>query len=148
VLLLKPLTFRDWHRSDSTIDYIEETYLCPSGQEPVSNRVTVLEHGIYPFNGLYMDKRTGEKLKHEAIWWIQACSSTREAERKGEEPPLTEAHLDPLAKAVGFANAADARENIAPVVPDEIRDLAEFGELFTSPDVANQLRPLLYVYWS
>jgi hypothetical protein len=148
VLLLKPLSMRDWYRAVDAIDYIEETYLRPGNAEPQMNHVEVLEHGIYPFSAAYMDKRTGERLPHEIMWWIRAQSSTREAAAAGEEPPLTSEHLDHLARALKFENAAEANENVRPVVPEEIRDLAEFGELFTSPDVVLQLRPLLYVYWS
>jgi hypothetical protein len=37
---------------------------------------------------------------------------------------------------------------VVPKVPEEIRDLAEFGQLFTHAGVWRQLRPVLYTYWS
>lgn len=53
-----------------------------------------------------------------------------------------------LSEHLGFKDYAQANRYIAPIVPGEIRALAEFGDLFTSPDVLLQLRPLLYCYWS
>lgn len=139
VLLITPPTYqRNWSRLDDTIDYIEETYLQKDVRTPQENRADVLRHGIYPFIG-YMDKRTGEKLDDRIFNWIRGTNATKE---------LDTIELDLLAKACGFESNADAWENVAPIIPRDITNLANFLELFTSPDVLLQLRPILYTYWS
>lgn len=131
VLCLRPLACDDWSRFDDTIDYTIETYL---SEDPLTNRVEILQHPPYPYNALYMDKRTGVRVPNEIMWWIRHRSAGKES--------------DELAKLGGFNSHAEADENIAPIVPQEIRDLSQFLGLFTSDDVWMQLRPMLYTYWS
>lgn len=139
VLLLTPATYRrTWSRLDDAIDYIEETYLRKDVKEPCENRADVLRHGIYPFVG-YMDKRTGEKLDDKIFNWIRATNASE---------ALEEWELNLVAKACGFNTSLEAWENVAPIVPRDITNLANYLELFTSPDVLLELRPILYTYWS
>jgi hypothetical protein len=139
VLLIVPPTYqRRWSRFDDAIDYIEETYLRKEAKDPQQNRCDVLRHGIYPFIG-YMDKRTGEKLDDRIFYWVRGTNA---------EKPLSEDELDMLAKACGFESNKDAWENVAPIVPNDITNIATFLNLFTSEDVFLQLRPILYTYWS
>jgi len=139
VLLITPPTYeRTWSRMDNAIDYIEETYLRKDVKDPCENRADVLRHGIYPFIG-YMDRRTGEKVDDRIFNWIRATNTST---------PLPEGELDLVAEACGFESSKDAWENVAPIIPNDIKNLANFLDLFTSPDVLLQLRPILYTYWS
>lgn len=138
VLCIVPPTYqRKWSRFDDTMDWIEETYLRGDG-EMQKNRVDVLRHGVYPFID-YMDKRTGERLDHRIFNWVRATNATE---------PLSEQELDLVAEACGFESNKDAWENVAPVIPRDIANIANFLEVFTSPDVLLQLRPMIYTYWS
>ena len=142
VLLLQPLSMLgEWSRYDDSIDYAQETYL--RGDEAQQNRVEPITHcvaaGLYPWSGTYMDDRTGERLGDMVMHWIRVTNSL-----KGD--PGTE--MDLLARAAGFADHADALAHCAPLVPEEIRDLATFAGLFTDDTVWRQLRPVLYTYWS
>lgn len=138
VLVLTPLTMNDWRRHDDAIDYVEETYLREYDEQQV-NRVHVLPHGIYPWNGSYMDRRTGERIKEpQATLW----------RRRYFTPNITDENRESIAKALGFVDFAEADATYGPIVPEEVRDLAEYGELFTDPDQWKQLKPLLYIYWS
>lgn len=139
VLVISPPTYqRKWSRYDDAIDYIEETYLRKPIEEPQANRVDVLRHGIYPFIG-YMDKRTGEKLDDKIFYWVRATNASEK---------LEEYELDLLAKACGFNSNLEAWENVAPIVPNDVKNIAFFLELFTPLGTWLQLRPVLYTYWS
>lgn len=135
VLLIIPPSFQDsWTRYDDPMDYIEETHL---REDPQANWVKQLKSGIYPFVG-YMDKRTGKDLDDRIFHWVRATHT----------PQFKEVNLDTLAKAAGFKDHNDAVENVAPIVPPDVKNVAQFLELFTADDVWLQLRPLIYVYWS
>jgi hypothetical protein len=68
VLALRPVTKDDWARFDDDLDYMEETY--PWREDSQQHRVQVYEHGPFPFNGSYMDKRDGRRLPDVVFpWW-------------------------------------------------------------------------------
>lgn len=139
VLVIRPVTKDDWSRFDDDIDYMTETY--PWSADSQKNRVQVFDHPPFPFNGFYMDKRDGRKLPDAVFPWWQLQNGTRDRE-------FREQAADLFAREMGFAGHAEAAENVVPQVPEEIRDLAEFGQLFTHAGTWRQLRPLLYTYWA
>lgn len=140
VLVVRPLTERTWDRSDNPIDYAEHNV---TGLEP-DNRVHVLRGGLYPYDGLWMDSRTGEQIMGPDRP-LHTWNTVRRAEDSGwEDRPRI---LDHLAAQMGFTDHAEAERCVVPLVPDSVRRLCEWGGLFTGPDVWLQLRPLLYVYW-
>jgi hypothetical protein len=141
VLVIRPATQKDWFRYDDTIDYMTETY--PWREDSQTARVQVYNHGPFPFNGSYMDARDGRKLPDLVFPWWQIMNS----KVKPEELEHTFGALDMLAREMGFAGQDEAKANIVPQVPAEIRDLAEFGQLFTHAGTWRQLRPLLYTWW-
>jgi hypothetical protein len=151
VLMLTPFSRPDWRRSDDTIDYLTESYQLPGEgiREPAMkdqpDHVAVLPNAPYPFNGMFMDKRTGERLS-KSLDWVRIWNSLGR-HRIFEEGSEQRRMLDLLAQAAGLAGHDEAAEVVVPLVPDEIRDLAEFGQMFTGPDVWLQLRPLLYTFW-
>lgn len=148
VLLLCPVSLNgEWSRFDDAIDYMEETYLRPAAERQ-ANHVQLFRHGIHPFNGSYMDARTGEPMSQEVMTWIRAASSFEAETGRGSDDSLPREELDAITKAsTPFGTFDEAAGNIVPLVPGEVRDLAEYGDLFTAPDVWRQLRPMLYVYW-
>lgn len=134
VLCIRPVGTRawGWYRYDDTMDWMEESTV-----HDQQNRVQVFDQGIYPFTN-FMNAETGEKLGHEALVWVRA--------RNSENADDSEV-LDYLAELAGFASHEDAQRLVVPAVPDEVRALAQFGQLFTDDRVWMQLRPMLYVYW-
>lgn len=138
VLLVVPPTYEDmWTRYDDPIDWIDETYIRQDvGSQ--ANWVKELRHGIYPFIG-YMDKRTGEKLDDRIFHWIRGTN---------RQPKPNEQVLDELAEECGFSDSADALENVAPIVPEDIQNVVAYLELFNDPDSWRDLRPIMYTYWS
>lgn len=143
VMAFQPLMTSDWSRYDDTIDWIEESEV-RTGQR---NKVVRLRHGIYPWNGLYMDARTGERLPHEIMNWIRLQSRVRDQKRKGKDLPIPTA-LDEAAKQAGLKDNDEAEAVVAPVIPNDIRNIVNFLKVFKDPNGYLTLRPLLYTYWS
>ncbi len=147
VLCLRPVWAEDWHRLDDTIDYLEEGIIRagPDGPEP---RVDLLRSGIYPFNAMYVDIRTGVRLGGSTMDWIRARNTGR------PDGPL----MDILAHGITawhtndqtpiFTSNAEAQQCVAHEVPEPIRLLAEWGRLFVDPLTVRQLRPMVYTWWS
>ena len=141
VLVVRPATQKDWFRYDDTIDYMTESY--PWSEDSQKNHVQVYKHGPFPFNGAYMDARDGRKLPDTVFpWWQLVNSKASPGKMKSRFDAL-----DLFAREMGFAGHDEAEANVVPEVPDEIRDLAEFGRLFPDPATWLQLRPLLYTWW-
>jgi|ERR1035437_3399769 hypothetical protein len=139
VLAIRPVCMHTWSRSDDSIDYAQETYLSDELTGDVTrDRAEEIHHGLYPWNGSYMDTRTGAALDDKILWWIRAKNSKSLRDQKD---------LDVLAVAAGFKDHAQALKYVAPEVPTEVRNLTEFANLFTSEHVWRELRPLLYTYW-
>jgi hypothetical protein len=134
VLCLQPLALKDWSRYDDSIDYVEETYL---RDDPQINYVKHLHSGIHPYDGSFVHGQTGKPLTGEALYW-----------RRGVRADLATHELDAVARLAGFKDHADALLNCVPKVPDEIRLLCQYTELFTNEHVYKQLRPMIYTYWS
>jgi len=142
VLVLQPLACHDWYRHDDAIDYVTATYL--EGPEQTGNKVDVLDHGIYPFNGSYMDSRDGNRLDDRIMPWIRIYHYYKDdPEKLDDMAPV----LDQYAQAVGFNDSLEAALHVAPQVPTEIQDLCEFTQIFKKPETVLQLRPMLYTYW-
>lgn len=138
VLLVRPAGYTQWHRYGDPIDTEEEYAL----HGETASRAVALAGGIYPFSGLWMNARTGDRLKepHASVWQRVA--------RKPDGTTDRNRALDLMAKTLGFEDRAETARLMVPYVPPEIRRLCEWAGLFTRPEVCLQLRPLLYVYWS
>lgn len=143
VLVIRPFTLTDWSRSDDSIDYAGEMLTHPGAEDwwqPVRGS------GLHPFEGLFMDAETGENLPHSVIQWVRLVNGL--AERLVPEEDAMSG-LNALALSqTPYATHEEAKARIVPRVPEEVRDVAEFLELFTDGTVWRQLRPLLYTYWA
>lgn len=143
VMALRPLAYPDWGREDDTIDYVTEIHLS-GGQRA---RVEEIPTGIFPFDGRYMDARTGEQLPHEVIWFVRLKNELGIEYMRAVTDGQVSA-LDEAAKAhTPFDSAVEAAGHIVPLVPEEIRDICEFSGLLTEPNGWKDMRPLLYTWW-
>jgi hypothetical protein len=144
VLCVTPIwMYEEWHRADDAIDWVTESYLFDSN--PL-DRVDVFPHGLFPFNGLYMDARNGEILKGRGIMdWIRLWTNLK-PEGKAISREMARDELDDLASSFGMTHA-EAEQYVVPNVPEEVRNLCEFGRLFTDSSTLLQLRPMLCTYW-
>lgn len=143
VLCVRPLGSPDWHRYGDLLDWVHETWLDGPGDGPGRPWVRKLPDAPFPYNGMWMDARTGASIKDS-----RSSSVLAHALARTDGTDLTDDALDKIAERVGFTSAAEARRFLAPDVPDDIRHLCEWGHAFTSPDVVLSMRPVAYCWWS
>jgi hypothetical protein len=145
VLVIRPFVLDSWTRTDDSIDYTWETAEHPGTED----RVQVLAAGIFPFNGLYMDAETGEDLPHDVVQWVRLRNGLVRSGQLSPGDRVTAARLDEIAvQLTRYRTWGEAQDKIVPRVPEEIRDVSEYLNLFPGPDVWKQLRPVLYTYWA
>jgi hypothetical protein len=143
VLVVRPAGSPEWHRYNSPIDYEEEAIRGLF----TDYRVERIVGGIHPYEGIYMDARTGEQIIGEQADRVRGWRRIINARRKVSGADRADL-LNRVARAMGFKDHAEAERYVVPLVPGEIRRLCEWGELFTWPDVWMQLRPVLYTYYA
>lgn len=142
VLMIQPPGYSHWTRYGDQIDQAEENAVHPDEW----GRIVEMPYGLYPFEGLYMDSRDGRKLDSAAKRMIdRVLNSMDENETKNASRLKAANHL---ARNLGFNDAEQARQYIAPVVPSDVRHVVSWLNLFSGPDVWLKLRPVLYVYWA
>jgi hypothetical protein len=139
VLLIKPFSCTHWERHDDTIDWLLENERFRNNPDLPMNHTLSLSNGIYPYSDTWMDKRTGERIKGDAAHYLRILG--------GKFDKIGDLGSELVNQAYGMT-PAEAAENIVPLVPIEIRDIAEYGKLFTNDDVWKELRPIIYTYWS
>lgn len=143
LVLIPPVSLHRWCRNDDSIDYIEASLLPDGGRD---NSLVRLQQGISVYAGRFMDIDGTELNEHARHFVYFAGQGMPE-----EEMDNVASRIKPLAPTDDrhpYAGAADARDRIVPLVPADLRRLAEYGQLFTGPDVWKQLRPVLYTYWA
>jgi hypothetical protein len=144
VFMISPPFSDQYSRYDDIIDYHEEAAVYLNA----APRVVEIPGGIYPWSGLYFDRRTGKGLPRIAeLKFMQASSimSELDDDDKGKYKAL----LDEWArKEFGFDGLDHALENVGPMIPNEVKALCNWLHLFKEEKTIWQLRPLLYVYWS
>jgi hypothetical protein len=143
LVLIPPVYLHRWCRDDDSIDYIEASLLPDGGRD---NSLVALQRGVGAYEGRFMDVdgiELNEQARHFAYF---AGQDMPEEELDNIASRIKPA--DPAADRPMYSGAVEARERIVPLVPSDLRRLAEYGQLFTGPDVWKQLRPVLYTYWA
>lgn len=138
-LILRPVGDCDWHRKGSLLDSYGEQEHNPKEQDNVRS----LRGGIYPYANRFMDVTTNEVVDWYAIGdWIRAVNSDDGSAR------LEMKAFEALTK-LGWGDIGHEalKKRIAPMPPEEIIELAEFGKLFTTPETVYELRPLIATFW-
>lgn len=139
VLCLHPVSMPDWHRYDDILDWLEETY-----HRDQENWVEVLPHGIFPWTGLYMDSRTGVRLPNDVLDWVRAFTG-KDYEKRSKL--VASGAADEMAGRFGMTHH-EARMRVVPLVPDSVRLLARWANLFNDEETWRQLRPVIYTWWA
>ncbi len=145
-LVVRPLCYPEWSRSDDSIDYSADQLRDDMG----SPRCERLAAGIFPFDGQLMDAETGERLPKEALTWRQVTRSPGGRPSAGKDERLS--HISALELFTRdllpqYPDYQTAVARVVSLVPQEIRDVCEFLELFTGKDTWKQLRPVLATWW-
>lgn len=142
VLVVRPLTERNWHRFDDMIDWMEESYLRYPGDDGNGyDRVDLFRGTIYPYHS-YMDRRTGERLGGMIHEWVRMSHLVLPT-----PTDVPDVVLDEMARDIGFESHENAWANVVPEVPEAVRDVVEFGQLFNDSRTVLELRPMLYTFW-
>lgn len=134
-ILLRPVGNKDWTRRNDLMDvYVEQV----NGHEGIDH-VDILRGGIYPYENRFMDTETFTQVKWDTIGeWVRAVNNDQGSE-------FIELFAEEAAKDLGWgALTSEAlKKRIAPMPPQEIIQLAEFGKLFTNPETVYDLRPMI-----
>lgn len=140
VICITPLTYRkEWQHYDDSIDYaLNQERSVKSRGHGTEQSVRVLRLNPFPFEGRYRDLRTGEELESFKAGRIHSLA------RRGEtsEADTAANHL------FGFENYADFDANTNILVPESVRTLAAWMDLFTDPNQWMRLKPMILTYWS
>lgn len=145
-LVIIPPGNKDWHRYNNSIDHVEETYCYDQ-----KNRLIELQQGIYPYSSLHQNQ-FGKQLdpRVSCAWWREQNNILDQ-----DKYPMKQEHIQHiisiqhgLSKLLGFKDYFDAKDNIAPWVPDIVRAFCNYTNLFVDTDTITKLRPMMWVYWA
>lgn len=117
-------------RHDDTLDYTEE-YACHAKPESKGGgsdgRVVKLKNGYYPWSNSWMFADSGLRANG-----VSRFNDHFQFDVGDTYPGATQKQLEKI---------------FVPNIPNGIRAIAEFFDLFTNPKIVLQLRPILWVYW-
>lgn len=144
VLNIRPMCkAEEWRKYGNFIDYVEEE---ANGR----GRVKVFTHGFHPWQSMFCDSRTGQRLDPNYSYnfnsTMEVGRELRRKKRNFKNDPIPK--LTAWAEAMGFNSLSECVKYFAPMPPIELVYLCKFLQLFKNPLDIFQLRPMLYVYWS
>lgn len=140
VINIVPYRCPQWKRYADDIDYYEEQTHFLSSRN--CNRFKIFPEGFYPWVH-FCDSRTGNYIKDDfaclyyRLTYNSKKSSTEDLESRNQ-----------FALLMGFKSLEECELYLRPAVPECIKLLCEFCEVFTSPEIVRELQPMMYVYWS
>jgi hypothetical protein len=132
VLLFIPFDCEHWKRYDNIIDYYEE----------INNNMTTyikeIKCGIYPYNSSYVDKLTGKPFneKNSIVHTIVANPDIYDKTTKIKDFPE------------GINTIQDVLDRATPEIPITIVWLCKFLNIFKDEKTINEMKPIIYTYWS
>lgn len=145
--LIRPIADPDYYRVDDTLDWVQDEMIDDLGLEQRTQR---LWSNPWPRDATWMNAHTGERLTNQdglLMTWVRASQAALPPERRRPcEGALFQA-LELIAHEMGFSSIEEAEETVVPNVPWDIRNLVEFGQLFTNSRTVLELRPMLLTYW-
>jgi hypothetical protein len=147
VLNIRPMSLvKEWRRYGDFIDYVEEAGV----DDGRGLRVKVFHQGFHPWDNLFCDSRTGQRLdpthSYNYNLTMQSIRALKRRKKKPKNDPTPK--LTAWAELMGFESLEHCKKYFAPMPPIELAFLCVFMRLFKNPLAAFQLRPMLYVYWS
>lgn len=141
--IVPPCMHKDWNRYDDSIDYVEETMVY---QEV--NRVVTFKKGFFPWNDIYVDSRTGKRLRcdnHDRYCYLKRyLKATKDHSTKTRVRNLIQKEIEEM----GFKDQQELNKFIIPAIPTSIRLFCNFTRIFQDEKTVFSLRPMLYVHWS
>lgn len=142
-------TISEWKRSDDALDYAEVDYIAQDDDNfELDNTLQWLKRNQFPYSGLYMHAVTGEPVSHELWQELRDVRNMRKILREDNPAAVADVADDIFFIENGFASYEDAEKNLVPLVPQELRDLCEWLQLFKNPATVFTLRPVILTMWS
>lgn len=142
--IIPPSLYKEWFRYDDVIDYYEANIESKTTRVYQQAKLTVLQHGIYPWTGYYVDTRTGESLKELRATHASNYFVCADHVRDGKNKDID---LDKMAQKAGFQDEAELQKYMRPKVPDGVKALCQYGNLFKKEETIRELVPMMYTYW-
>lgn len=150
LVIVPPSLANEWIRSDDIFDYTEAV----APEEPAYAPTVIYPRGIHPFDGEWMDKKTGEWLdSHRVSRFLQQVDRRDSPEKitYGVQKirvfrPWDDDFVPPAEPL--FKDSREAFSRLVRLVPAEVREFADYGDLFTDSETWKTLHPVLYTYWT
>ena len=134
-----------WARSDDDIDYyLASNQILPTEiDNPCISWVRELKHPIYPFVS-YIDTRTAVDNECTSVEYaaVNIIRDLIAADINVEVPARYFEKLNFSGTNQEFLNT------FIPQIPEAVRELAKYTKIFTDDKYINDLRPIIYSYWS
>lgn len=144
VVIIPALAVDDWRQDESPMDYAEHAYARQKKPSlpAMENTVKVLTEGPFPFDGSWMDKATGKHMKN---YDPTLFTYLQEKDVKGNLSRMDRERFLAIYSATSFQRA---RGKIIPEVPQSVKDVAEWLQIFTDVNDWKLLRPTILTEWS
>jgi hypothetical protein len=123
-VIMPPVFRKQWRRYDDIIDYYGETQCV--------NWHKVLYDGIQPYTGNFIDNRSGKEVVDGIAYFTFRNKKFK----------------DELAKKLGFKDSRECDKYLTPKIPECVKYLCEYCNLFKDKSTVWQLKPMIYTYWS
>ncbi len=145
VIVLTPITGREWKRFDDMIDYYEEP---TKGYRSCDPHFEVLDVPLYPYDA-YINNETGEiadETVREMIYQIR--NSTIDLKTEKNEKKIDAYHyiIELALKKLDCEMHWTEKWNV--MIPEEIQDYCRYMNMFTNESHMWKLQPMIYTYWS
>ncbi|MBG0739014.1 hypothetical protein IV500_06205 [Paeniglutamicibacter antarcticus] len=141
-LIVLPAESADsWYRQDDDMDF--------SFAKDETSSIEYTGWGFHPYGGLWMDALGGQRLNQHA-------TTIMRVHQRGNPTDDDTHQLDRLAQIVSpegtpalrpYLTFAEAVDHIVPLVPDDVRWVAEHLGLFETPSDILKLRPARATWW-
>lgn len=144
IILFQPLSdYKDWSRKDDAIDYAEATEMTLRGDDAMSTQVNPLTLAPYPYEGSYISLKDYSKVDSQSWNLIRNYLQM-------ENTPLEERYkvADAVSEKLGFKNYKEAKKFVVPKVPDEIRNITKYLNVFNDESTYLHLKPMVVTYWA
>lgn len=138
IMILPPGQKNKWERYEDTLDMVESKV---NKENPVNSvEVTMLDQGIYPYDTMWMNQKTGELLNQQVVQRLPFIRNAVEAGvGEGTDAIVREFYPDTTSEQL--------LANIVPAVPENIRLFSRWLSIFKDDDFSANLRPMFIKTW-
>jgi hypothetical protein len=145
VLCIIPIGYcARWYQHDNDISYyLAQNSIFPvPSDNPCASWVTELMYPLYPYMD-FQDARTGADIENNISY--QQIARARQLLIKDN----TNEYYTTFADKLNFSGTGiEFLNTFTPMIPNTVKELVKFTKIFNNIETVNQLRPLIYSYWS